>query len=103
MNVSNVIKLLTIAHPRLFDYSPIPNGLSTWHFSVDSIAEYAGKEFKVTFEEGISDRYWAYTKRIKKDGKDRVRAERQEHPGQAYGYAIAKKVFLKPYVLAPLV
>jgi hypothetical protein len=23
MNVSNVIKLLTIAHPRLFDYSPL--------------------------------------------------------------------------------
>ena len=68
-----------------------------------SIAEYAGKEFEVTFEEGISDRYWAYTKRIKKDGKNRVRAERQEHPGQACAYAIAKKVFLKPYVLAPLV
>ena len=47
--------------------------------------------------------YWAYTKRIKKDGKNRVRAERQEHPGQACAYAIAKKVFLKPYVLAPLV
>jgi hypothetical protein len=72
------------------------------HFSVDSIAEYAGKEFEVTFEDGISDLYWAYTKCIKY-GKNRVSAERQERPDQACAYVIAKKVFLKPYVLAPLV
>ena len=26
-----------------------------WHFGVDSINEYTGKEFHVTFEEGMSD------------------------------------------------
>jgi len=28
-----------------------------WHFGVDTIDEYTGKEFEVTFEEGMSDLY----------------------------------------------
>jgi hypothetical protein len=39
-----------------------------WHFGVDTIDGYTGKEFEVTFEEGMSDLYRIYTKRMK-DGK----------------------------------
>ncbi|MGB7637997.1 MAG: hypothetical protein WBL88_10530 [Nitrososphaeraceae archaeon] len=34
------------------------------HFGVDSIDEYTGKEFHVTFEEGMSDLFRIYTKRM---------------------------------------
>lgn len=41
-----------------------------WHFGVDTIDEYTGKEFEVTFEEGMLDLYRIYTKRMK-DGRCR--------------------------------
>ncbi len=34
-----------------------------WHFGVDTIDEYTGKEFEVTFEEGMSNSIRIYTKR----------------------------------------
>jgi phage/plasmid-associated DNA primase len=64
-----------------------------WHFGIDTIDEYTNKEFKVTFEEGISDVYRIYTKRMKKDGKNTVRVEHQEYPNQEYADAIVKKLF----------
>jgi hypothetical protein len=42
-----------------------------WHFGVD---EYGKEEFHVTFEEGMSDLYRIYTKRMK-DGKNILRLE----------------------------
>jgi len=35
-----------------------------WYFGVDSIDEYTGKEFHVTFEDGMSDLFRIYTKRM---------------------------------------
>ena len=63
-----------------------------WHFGVDSIDEYTGKEFDVTFEEGMSDLFRIYTKRME-NNKQKVRAEYQEYPNQAYADAIVKKLF----------
>jgi hypothetical protein len=48
--------------------------VTMWHFGVDTIQEYTGKEFEVTFGDGISDLYRVYTKRMK-DGKIKVRSE----------------------------
>ena len=48
-----------------------------WHFGVDSIDEYTGKEFHVTFEEGMSDLFRIYTKRME-NNKQKVRAEHQD-------------------------
>ena len=48
-----------------------------WHFGIDTIDEYGKEEFHVTFEEGISDLYRIYTKRME-DGKNIVRVEHQE-------------------------
>ena len=63
-----------------------------WHFGVDTIDEYTGKEFEVTFEEGMLDLYRIYTKRMK-DGKNIVRVEHQEHPNQAVADAVVRKLF----------
>ena len=46
-------------------------------FGVDSIDEYTGKEFHITFEEGMSDLFRIYTKRME-NNKQKVRAEHQE-------------------------
>ena len=41
--------------------------------------QYTGKEFHVTFEEGMSDLFRIYTKRME-NNKQKVRAEHQEYP-----------------------
>jgi hypothetical protein len=66
--------------------------VTMWHFGVDTIQEYTGKEFEVTFEDGISDLYMVYTKRMK-DGKIKVRSESQHRPDQEYVDAIVRKLF----------
>jgi hypothetical protein len=63
-----------------------------WHFGVDTITEFTGREFQVTFGDGISDLYRIYTKRMK-DERNIVRSERQEHPHQKWADALAKKLF----------
>jgi hypothetical protein len=60
-----------------------------WHFGVDSIDEYTGKEFHVTFEEGMSDLFRIYTTRME-NNKQKVRAEHQEYPNQDVAYALQK-------------
>jgi hypothetical protein len=55
-----------------------------------------GKEFHVTFEEGMSDLVRIYTDRMAEyNNKQKVRVERQEYPNQEYADAIVKKLF--PY------
>jgi len=46
--------------------------IDSWHFGVDSIDEYTGKELHVTFEEGMSDLFRM------EGNKQKVRAEHQE-------------------------
>ena len=66
--------------------------VTMWHFGVDTVTEYTGRDFEVTFEEGISDLYRVYIKRMK-DGKNKVRTERQEYPSQEYADAIVRKLY----------
>ncbi|HVI20501.1 MAG TPA: hypothetical protein VM660_00395 [Bacillus sp. (in: firmicutes)] len=63
-----------------------------WHFGVDTLDEYAGKEFEVTFEEGMSDLYRIYTKRMY-NGRKIVRVEHQEYPNQKVSEAFVRKLF----------
>ena len=63
-----------------------------WHFGVDTIDEYGKEEFRVTFEESISDLYRIYTKRME-DGKNIVRVEHQEYPNQEYADVLVQKLF----------
>ena len=63
-----------------------------WHFGIDSLVEYDKMEFHVTFEEGISDLFRIYTKRMKNE-RVIVRAERQEYPNQPFVDALVKKLY----------
>ena len=63
-----------------------------WHFGVDSIDEYTGKEFHVTFEDGISNLFRIYTKRME-NNKQKVRVEHQEYPNEDVAYAFIQKLF----------
>jgi hypothetical protein len=74
--------------------------VTMWHFGVDTIQEYAGKEFEVTFGDGISDLYRVYTKRMK-DGRIKVRSESQQYPDQEYADAIVRKLFPDGYLVDP--
>jgi hypothetical protein len=67
-----------------------------WHFGVDSIDEYSGNEFHVTFEEGMTDLVRIYTKRMAEDNnnnRQKVRVERQEYPNQKAADAFIQKLF----------
>jgi len=63
-----------------------------WHFGVDTLDEYDKKEFHVTFEEGISDIFRIYAKRMK-NKKLIIRAERQEYPNEDVMLALVKKLY----------
>jgi hypothetical protein len=60
-----------------------------WHVGVQRLDEYDREEFHVTFEEGISDLFRNYTKRMK-DKRTIVRAERQEYPNEDIMFALVK-------------
>jgi hypothetical protein len=96
-NTMNQSRHNSIAGSRIPAYS----GWTTkmWHFRVDTIDEYTGKEFEVTFEEGMLDLYRIYTKR--KDGKNIVRIEHQECPNQAVADAVIRKLFHNGRLVVP--
>jgi hypothetical protein len=87
---------------ELITYNPnVPRGsvprfttwiVKMWHFGVDTLDEYDKEEFHVTFEEGISDLFRIYTKRMK-NKKLVVRAEHQEYPNEDFMTALVKKLY----------
>jgi len=70
-----------------------------WHFGIDSLDEYDKEEFHVTFEEGISDLFRIYTKRMK-NNRVIVRAERQEYPNEEVMMAIVKKLYPRGHLIS---
>jgi hypothetical protein len=72
--------------------SPIPDHSSwivtMWHFGTDSLNEYTGKNFEITWEDAESALMRVYTKDLK-DGKGiRIRTERQEYPDKSFDEAM---------------
>jgi hypothetical protein len=65
--------------------------VTMWHFGTDSLAEYSGKMFEVTWEIGQHALVRAYSK-IMKDRKTRIRIERQEYPNKTFPEAIEEKL-----------
>lgn len=63
-----------------------------WHFGFDFLDRYDGEKYHITFEEGISDLWRIYTKRMK-DGKYKERAEHQECPNKPIFDAIMDKLY----------
>jgi hypothetical protein len=72
----------------------IPNHYSwivtMWHFGTDSLSEYAGERFEMTWENGEHSLLRIYTKDMK-DGI-KIRKERQEYPGVRLDAAIHEKL-----------
>jgi hypothetical protein len=65
--------------------------VSLWHFGIDSITEYTGERFCVSWEVGQDALIRAYTKDMKELGT-RIRLERQEYPGKTFEAAVAEKL-----------
>jgi hypothetical protein len=70
-----------------------------WHFGVDGIDEYSGKEFEVTIEEGLGDLFRIYTKRLRHSKKLKLRAEHQEYPNSPIVEAILDKLYPNGYLM----
>ena len=62
-----------------------------WHFGVDSITEYTGDKFSVTWELGQNALIRAYSKDMKEQDRT-IRLERQEYPNKSFGDAIEEKL-----------
>ncbi|MGN6633390.1 MAG: hypothetical protein ACTHKP_14325 [Nitrososphaeraceae archaeon] len=60
-----------------------------WHFGTDSLNEYAGEKFEMTWEDGEHALLRVYSK----DGNEiRIRKECQEYPNKRFDVAIEEKL-----------
>ena len=65
--------------------------VTMWHFGADASVEYTGEKFSATWNIGENALIRAYSKHLK-DGKTRIRLERQEYPGKSLADAIMDKL-----------
>ena len=75
----------------------IPNHMTwtvtMWHFGVDSSIEYTGERFSASWKVAQNALIAVYSKQWK-DGKYRIRGERQEYPGKPLDEAFKEKLNL---------
>jgi hypothetical protein len=75
----------------------IPNHMTwivtMWHFGVDSSIEYTGERFSASWKVAQNALIAVYSKQWK-DGKYRIRGERQEYPGKPLDEAFDEKLNL---------
>ena len=85
----------TIPQPQLPQIH-IPNHnswiVTMWHFGTDSLSEYAGEKFEMTWEDGEHALLRIYSKDLKEGNGIRIRKERQEYPGVRLDGAIHEKL-----------
>jgi hypothetical protein len=95
VHLTNAIKEM-IAHDLNAPKASVPRFtnwiVKMWHFGIDSLDEYDKEEFHVTIEEGISDVFRIYSKRLK-NKRVIVRAEHQEYPNEDIMLALVKKLY----------
>ena len=65
-----------------------------WHFGADTITEYSGKDFCVSWEIAENCLIRVYTKNMK-GSKNRIRIEKQEYPGKPLYQALEEKLNLR--------
>jgi hypothetical protein len=74
----------------------IPNHSSwivtMWHFGTDSLSEYAGEKFEMTWEDGEHALLRVYSKDMKDGNGIRIRKECQEYPNKRFDVAIEEKL-----------
>ena len=64
--------------------------VTMWHFGSDSLNEYTGKKFEITWEDGENALMHIYTRDL--NGGTRIRRERQEYPNKRFDEAINEKL-----------
>jgi hypothetical protein len=92
MHLTNAVNVHNLDAPRVSIPRFTTWVVKMWHFGVDTLDEYDKEEFHVTFEEGISDIFRIYAKRMK-NKRLIVRAERQEYPNEDLMLALVKKLY----------
>lgn len=65
--------------------------VTLWHFGIDGVTEYAGEKFSCTWEVAQNSLIRVYTKDFR-NGKTRIRLERQENPDKVLSQAIEEKL-----------
>jgi hypothetical protein len=65
--------------------------VTMWHFGIDGVTEYTGEKFSCTWEVAQNALIRAYTKDFK-NGKTRIRLERQEYPSRSLAEALEEKL-----------
>jgi hypothetical protein len=65
--------------------------VTMWHFGADASVEYTGEKFSATWGVGENALIRAYSKHLK-DGKTRIRFERQEYPNKSLADAVLDKL-----------
>jgi hypothetical protein len=102
VDISGVIRLsnaLSLIHDRLKGLTDlvIPGHMkwivTMWHFGVDSSIEYTGEKFSTSWTVAQNALIAVYSKQWK-DGKYRIRGERQEYPGKPLNGAFHEKLNL---------
>ncbi|MFZ0895570.1 MAG: hypothetical protein WAZ77_13820 [Candidatus Nitrosopolaris sp.] len=68
--------------------------VTMWHFGVDASILYKGKMFHASWKIAENALIALYSK-IWKDGKHRIRAERQEYPNKPLDEALEEKLYGK--------
>ena len=66
--------------------------VTMWHFGTDSLCEYAGEKFEMTWEDGEHALLRIYSKDMKDGNGIRIRKERQEYPNKRLDAAIEEKL-----------
>lgn len=66
--------------------------VTMWHFGTDSLSEYAGEKFEMTWEDGEHALLRVYSKDMRDSNGIRIRKERQEYPGIRLDAAIHEKL-----------
>ena len=66
--------------------------VTMWHFGTDSLSEYAGEKFEMTWEDGEHALLRIYSKDMKEGNGIKIRKERQEYPGVRLDVAIHEKL-----------
>jgi hypothetical protein len=66
--------------------------VTMWHFGTDSLNEYTGEKFEMTWENGEHALLRIYSKDMKEGNGIRIRKERQEYPGVRLDVAIHEKL-----------
>ncbi len=65
--------------------------VTMWHFGRDSLTEYSGERFHITWEEGLKV-FRIYSKKFHNKEKMKIREEVQEYPNKPLEEAFMNKI-----------